>query len=72
MFGLHYRLERKAIGLTLAIIGVAAIGGLFFLLGAIVGTYNVLMTIRLAGIERAAAGGEQDLPVAAGAVQPGE
>jgi cytochrome c oxidase cbb3-type subunit 2 len=27
MFGLHYRLERKAIGLTLAIIGVAAIGG---------------------------------------------
>ncbi len=28
MFGLHYRLERKAIGLTLAIIGVASIGGL--------------------------------------------
>ena len=27
MFGLHYRLERKAIGLTLAIIVVAAIGG---------------------------------------------
>ena len=28
MFGLHYLLERKAIGLTLAIIGVASIGGL--------------------------------------------
>ena len=28
MFGLHYRLERKAIGLVLAIIGVASIGGL--------------------------------------------
>ena len=28
MFGLHYRLERKALGLVLAIIGVASIGGL--------------------------------------------
>ena len=28
MFGLHYKLERKAIGFTLAIIGVASIGGL--------------------------------------------
>lgn len=28
MFGFHYRLERKAIGLALAIIGVASIGGL--------------------------------------------
>ena len=28
MFGLHYRLERKAMGLVLAIIGVASIGGL--------------------------------------------
>jgi len=28
MFGLHYRLERKAIGLTLGIIFVASIGGL--------------------------------------------
>jgi len=28
MFGLHYRLERKAVGLVLAIIGVASIGGL--------------------------------------------
>ena len=27
-FGLHYRLERKAIGLTLGIIGAASIGGL--------------------------------------------
>ncbi|OJY35957.1 MAG: cytochrome-c oxidase, cbb3-type subunit II [Rhizobiales bacterium 65-9] len=27
MFGFHYRLERKAIGLVLAIIGVASIGG---------------------------------------------
>jgi cytochrome c oxidase cbb3-type subunit 2 len=27
MFGLHYRLERKAIGLVLAIIGVTSIGG---------------------------------------------
>jgi cytochrome c oxidase cbb3-type subunit 2 len=27
MFGLHYKLERKAIGLVLAIIGVSAIGG---------------------------------------------
>jgi cytochrome c oxidase cbb3-type subunit 2 len=28
MFGLHYRLERKSIGLAIAIIGVASIGGL--------------------------------------------
>jgi cytochrome c oxidase cbb3-type subunit 2 len=28
MFGLHYRLERKSIGLALAIIGVASIGGI--------------------------------------------
>jgi cytochrome c oxidase cbb3-type subunit 2 len=28
MFGLHYKLERKTIGLALAIIGVASIGGL--------------------------------------------
>lgn len=28
MFGLHYRLERKTIGLVLGIIGVASIGGL--------------------------------------------
>jgi cytochrome c oxidase cbb3-type subunit 2 len=28
MFGLHYRLERKAIGLVLGIVGVASIGGL--------------------------------------------
>lgn len=28
IFGLHYRLERKAIGLALAIIGVSSIGGL--------------------------------------------
>ena len=28
LFGLHYRLERKAIGFLLAIIGVASIGGL--------------------------------------------
>ncbi|OKO76014.1 cytochrome-c oxidase, cbb3-type subunit II [Bradyrhizobium sp. AS23.2] len=28
LFGVHYRVERKAIGLTLAIIGVASIGGL--------------------------------------------
>jgi len=27
MFNLHYRLERKTIGLVLGIIGVAAIGG---------------------------------------------
>src|SRR5499433_716620 len=29
MFGLHYRLEQRAIGFALAIIGVASIGGLF-------------------------------------------
>ena len=28
MFGLHYRLERKAVGLVLAIVGVASIGGI--------------------------------------------
>jgi cytochrome c oxidase cbb3-type subunit 2 len=28
MFGLHYRLERKSIGLMLAIVGVASIGGI--------------------------------------------
>ena len=28
MFGFHYRLERKAIGLVLGIVGVASIGGL--------------------------------------------
>ena len=29
IFGLHYQLERRAIGLVLAIIGVASVGGLF-------------------------------------------
>jgi len=29
MFGFHYRLERKAIGMVLAIVGVASIGGIF-------------------------------------------
>ena len=50
-------------------------GGLLFLLGAIVGTYNVLMTIRQARLERSAeAGGETDLPIAVRdrVVQPGE
>ena len=28
MFGLHYKLERKAVGLVLAIIGIASIGGI--------------------------------------------
>ncbi|MBE0703693.1 MAG: cytochrome-c oxidase, cbb3-type subunit II, partial [Afipia sp.] len=29
MFGFHYRLERKSVGLVLMIVGVASIGGLF-------------------------------------------
>jgi cytochrome c oxidase cbb3-type subunit 1 len=50
------------------------IGGLLFLLGAIVGTYNVLMTIREAGSQLAEKGGEADLPAFAqkSAAQPGE
>ena len=39
-----------------------AFGGLLFLLGAIVGTYNVLMTIYAARRERAQSGGETDMP----------
>ncbi|RVC57327.1 cytochrome-c oxidase, cbb3-type subunit I, partial [Mesorhizobium sp. M4B.F.Ca.ET.088.02.2.1] len=48
-------------------------GGLLFLLGAIVGTYNVLMTIRQARLERGVeAGGEVDLPLGRPAALPGE
>jgi cytochrome c oxidase cbb3-type subunit I len=39
-----------------------AFGGLLFLLGAIVGTYNVLMTIRVAKREQAQSGGGTDVP----------
>jgi cytochrome c oxidase cbb3-type subunit 1 len=48
------------------------VGGLLFLSGAIVGTYNVLMTIRQARIERAAASTQPDLPLPAVLTQPGE
>ena len=50
-------------------------GGLLFLLGAIVGTYNVLMTIRQARLEQSAeAGSEADLPIGGRdrVIQPGE
>ncbi|HEY5819050.1 MAG TPA: cytochrome-c oxidase, cbb3-type subunit I [Mesorhizobium sp.] len=50
-------------------------GGLLFLLGAIVGTYNVLMTIRQARLEQGAeAGSEADLPIGGRdrVIQPGE
>jgi cytochrome c oxidase cbb3-type subunit 1 len=50
-------------------------GGLLFLLGAIVGTYNVLMTIRQARLERTAeSGAESDLPAGGRdrVLQPGE
>lgn len=51
-----------------------AFGGLLFLLGAAVGLYNVLMTIRASRMELAQADGEADTPLVATAraVQPGE
>lgn len=51
-----------------------AFGGLLFLLGAAVGLYNVLMTIRASRMELAQADGEADIPLVATAraVQPGE
>lgn len=51
-----------------------AFGGLLFLLGAAVGLYNVLMTIRASRIEQVQADGETDIPLVATAraVQPGE
>ncbi|BCH25007.1 cytochrome c oxidase, cbb3-type subunit I [Mesorhizobium sp. L-8-3] len=50
------------------------IGGLLFLLGALVGSYNVWMTIRSARGDLATTEGEPDEPVAppAGALQAGE
>ncbi|URK86605.1 cytochrome-c oxidase, cbb3-type subunit I [Rhizobium sp. RCAM05350] len=49
-------------------------GGLLFLLGAAVGLYNVLMTIRASRMELAQAEGDADIPLVATAraVQPGE
>ena len=51
-----------------------AFGGLLFLLGAIVGTYNVLMTIHQARREQAQSGSDADLPSFARdpVTQPGE
>jgi cytochrome c oxidase cbb3-type subunit 1 len=51
-----------------------AFGGLLFLLGAMVGTYNVLMTIVVARRERAPGTGETDEPAFARdpIIQPGE
>jgi cytochrome c oxidase cbb3-type subunit 1 len=50
------------------------VGGLLFLLGAIVGTYNVLMTIAAARREHAQEKGETDEPafVRDPITQPGE
>jgi cytochrome c oxidase cbb3-type subunit 1 len=50
-----------------------AFGGLLFLSGAVVGTYNVFMTIRAAHAEAAGEAGA-DVPIAAGsgAMQAGE
>ena len=47
-------------------------GGFLFLLGAIVGFYNVLMTIRAARIEQTTADSAADIPASASAMQPGE
>jgi cytochrome c oxidase cbb3-type subunit 1 len=51
-----------------------AFGGLLFLLGAMVGTYNVFMTIAAARRERAPGKGESDEPAFARdpITQPGE
>jgi cytochrome c oxidase cbb3-type subunit 1 len=50
-----------------------AIGGLLFLIGAIVGCYNIWMTIRVAAEERPLAGDQpQAVPAGARALQPGE
>jgi cytochrome c oxidase cbb3-type subunit 1 len=47
-------------------------GGLLFLLGAIVGLYNVWMTIRAARIGETATESTADIPATASAMQPGE
>jgi cytochrome c oxidase cbb3-type subunit 1 len=47
-----------------------AIGGLLFLIGALVGCYNIWMTIRAAHLHDPAA--DSSVPVPAPALQPGE
>ena len=51
-----------------------AIGGLFFLIGAIVGCYNIWMTIRTArqATGETVAGRRDDVPAGTPALQPGE
>jgi cytochrome c oxidase cbb3-type subunit 1 len=49
-----------------------AIGGLFFLIGALVGCYNIWMTIRTAADSRYESGADQPEPARAPALQPGE
>ena len=51
------------------------VGGLLFLLGAMVASYNVWMTIRMSRSQTATAAGNSDLPVprsAGAALQAGE
>ncbi|MBX3551107.1 MAG: hypothetical protein KF697_01470, partial [Pseudolabrys sp.] len=47
-----------------------AVGGLFFLIGAVIGAYNIWMTIRTAPEGAAAKVSERPDPVLAGGVPP--
>jgi cytochrome c oxidase cbb3-type subunit 1 len=53
-----------------------AVGGLFFLIGAVVGAYNIAMTIRMARLQERADKPDIDTPAirptAGAALQPGE
>jgi cytochrome c oxidase cbb3-type subunit 1 len=52
-----------------------AVGGLCFLIGAVVGSYNIAMTIRMARLQERARKPDADVPVArptSAALQPGE
>jgi len=52
-----------------------AVGGLFFLIGAVVGAYNIAMTIRMARLQERAGKPDTDVPVTrptGAALQPGE
>ena len=42
----HRKIERTAIGFVIAIIAAASVGGMLFLIGTLVGCYNIWMTVR--------------------------
>ena len=52
MFGFHYKLERKAIGFVLAIIGVSSIGGLVEIVPLALSSESTTARMRFFGVVR--------------------